>query len=104
MSESIMQKERRCYLCGAETGLDRHHVMNGPNRRRAEKDGLWIYLCRSCHDRTHFDPDWSGKNMLLLKCEAQKSWQEHYRKTTGEWIKAYGKSYLLGPDSGPVGD
>lgn len=94
MSESILQKDRECYFCGAQGALDRHHTIGGPYRKRAEEDGLWVYLCRQCHDRTHFDPSWSRPNMLLLRRESQRAWMERYQQDTAAWIRVYGKSYL----------
>ena len=43
MSESIMQTQKECYLCGKKTCLERHHTLSGvANRKLSEKYG---YTC-----------------------------------------------------------
>ena len=55
--KSIIQKEKRCFLCGCCTptgfydGLEDHHVFFGRgNRAKSEKLGLKVWLCgETCH-------------------------------------------------------
>ena len=50
MSKSIMQNVRECYVCGTTLDLHRHHCIYGTgNRKKAEEDGLWVYLCVRHH-------------------------------------------------------
>ena len=90
--KSIIQRERACYLCGRETGLEKHHVFAGTaNRRISEQNGLWVWLCHSCHtgtDGAQYDRD---KN-LSLKRDAQAAFEETH--THEEWMMLIRKSYI----------
>lgn len=68
-----------------------HHTMNGTHqRKKADEDGLIIYVCGECHRRIH-------QNALMrkaIKKESQIRWMKYYNKTEEEFIKRYGRSYL----------
>ena len=52
--KSIISNERVCYLCGSYANLQRHHAIHGwANRKLAEDDGLWVWLCMDCHAALH---------------------------------------------------
>ena len=89
MGQSIISNERRCYLCGNTYGLDKHHIFNGGGyRKKAETDGLWIYLCRGCHEEIHRN--------AVKRLELKKFGQEVYEEKIGtrqEFRKRYGKYY-----------
>ena len=89
--ESIIQSEKRCFLCGRQTELQVHHCISGTaNRRLADKDGLTVYLCGECHRKLHD----KGMCEHYVKAVAQTAWERHYG-TTEEFIKRYGKNYKL---------
>jgi len=76
MAKSILQNSKRCYVCGS-TMVHKHHVFNGANRTKSEKEGLYIYLCpfhhntggQECiHENQVFD--------LSVKQFAQKKYEE----------------------------
>ena len=94
MSKSIIQKNKECYFCGAIDNLDRHHCWHGTaNRKCAESDGLWVYLCKYHHTMSN---DAVHQNALMdkaLKIVAQKAWEQTYGSRE-EFIKRYGKSEL----------
>lgn len=93
--KSIMQFEKECYVCKDKNNLHLHHTMFGKNRKKADEDGLTVYLCYEHHEGTN---GVHGKNGKLLneklKRIAQKRWLEYYNRTTDEWIKRYGRNYL----------
>ena len=93
MSKSIMQKEKRCWFCGKEGYLERHHVLSGTaNRKISEKYGLWVYLCHNCHtgtDGAQYDPD---KNRQL-KVEAQMAFEELYGHD--KWMQTFRRNYIF---------
>ena len=79
-----------CLLCGKTGPTEKHHLMSGTaNRRLAEEDGLFIYLCPMCHQIVHMDP----KVNRTTKAFAEKVWRDYYGKSKEEFIKRYGKSY-----------
>ena len=45
----MISNERVCFRCGALQPLHKHHVFSGAFRNKAEKYGLWVYLCADCH-------------------------------------------------------
>ena len=92
MTKSIMQSEKRCYLCDRKTCLERHHVMSGTaNRKLSERFGLWVWLCHDCHtgkQGAQYDP---VKN-FLLRAEAQRAFEELYDHDT--WMETFYKNYI----------
>ena len=91
MSASLLSNEKECYLCMRRTGLERHHVMEGPNRKLSEKYGLWVYLCHDCHtgrEGAQYDPDKS----LRLKREAQREFEKIHGHEM--WMNEFMKNYL----------
>lgn len=93
--QSVIQSEKRCFLCGRRINLDEHHVFFGKNRKLSEKYGLKVYLC---HEDCHI----FGKNAVhnnaeicrKLQREVQAQAMEHYNWTAEDFIRIFGKSYL----------
>ena len=91
MTKSIISNEKRCFICGSERFLDRHHCIFGrAERSKAESDGLWVYLCSRHHMAVHQEAQ--GYKKMLQKL-AQERWQQTYG-TKEDFIKRYGRSYL----------
>ena len=93
MAKSIMQDERKCFLCHTTQRLQRHHCIGGANRKRADKDGLWVYLCVRHHTGDEGVHTTNTKTLRELKELAQSKWEETYGDRE-EFIKEYGRSYL----------
>ena len=92
MSKSIMQTGRYCYMCGFQNvPLERHHVMNGnPNRAKAERFGLWVYLCPECHRKVHAHFSYREH----LKADGQRKAMKAYNWTIDDFRRKFGKNYL----------
>lgn len=92
MAKSILQSEKRCYFCKQERWLEKHHVFAGTaNRRISEQNGLWVWLCHSCHtgtDGAQYDRD---KN-ISLKRDAQAAFEETH--SHDEWMMLIRKNYI----------
>ena len=92
MSNSIIQTERRCFLCNSSVGLERHHIMAGTaNRKLSEKYGLWVWLCHECHTGkcgAQYDPE----KALRLKQDAQVCFERLYGHL--RWMETFRKNYL----------
>lgn len=91
-SQSIMNTVKgTCFICGCNQGVERHHVFSGhPNRQKSEADGVWIWICRACHQGIHDH----NEGELALKREAQRVWMKAYRKTEEDFRDRFGKSFL----------
>lgn len=95
MSRSVMQIEKKCYLCGNTVNLDEHHIFGGnQNRKNAEKYGLKVWLCGSfttnqCHRRAHE----GGQIMDFLHREGQKRFEEIHGSRE-EFMGIFGRNYL----------
>ena len=93
MAKSILQQgDPMCFFCGAQTGLERHHAMTGPNRKHAEKYGLWVWCC----DYDHLDPkegvQYNRQKADSLKRLAQIAFEA--RHSHEEWMQIIRKNYL----------
>lgn len=91
MSKSVIQHERECYACKSTLNLHKHHCIYGvANRKKAEADGLWVYLCVKHHQ----DPinGVHGRNKILDKALHRVA-QRAYESTYGH--EAYMRRYHL---------
>ena len=91
-SKSIIQKDERCFFCGRQIGLERHHVMAGnPNRKWSEKYGLWIWCCHEDHVGKN-GVQYNRKKADSLKRLAQIAFEA--RHSHQEWMDVFRKNYL----------
>ena len=99
MKTSIIQTDgiKQCYFTHEKVGrngrpLEKHHVMNGPLRDWADKEGLWIWIDPEIHYFLH--NTWIGAlvQKRLLKQIAQIAYErEHTRK---EWMSIVHRNYI----------
>ena len=77
-----------CEICGCYWQLDKHHLLSGSDRKHAEEDGLYIYICRSCHNAIHAD----RHEELHWKKEGERRFLKNHTLT--EWFDRYTKNFL----------
>ena len=70
---------------------DRHHMLNGCHRNKAEKYGLVVWLCRKCHDEVHFGKR-SRELMDKLRKEAQFRFMREHPDL--DFLETFGVNYL----------
>lgn len=91
--KSVLQSEKVCYVCGTTLNLHDHHCLYGTsNRKQAEKYGLKVWLCASCHtgsNGVHFNK----RLDLHLKQLSQRYFEEHYGSRE-DFRRIFGKSLL----------
>ena len=93
--KSIITDKKECYVCGTTQNLHRHHILFGKNRKKADEDGLTVYLCYYHHESSDGVHGLNGHELdLKLKVIAEKRWLEFYNKTIDDFIKRYGKNYI----------
>ena len=94
---SIMQSEKRCFLCG-RTGpeqLDRHHIFQSSLRNNSEKYGLVVYLCHdTCHENGKLAAHRCPQTRELLRQCAQRRAMEEFHWTLNDWMEHFYKNYL----------
>lgn len=91
--KSIIQddSEHSCFICGKYTEIVHHCIHGNANRKLADKDGLTVRLCHSCHANLHDH----GTLDRELQSIAQARWMEYYGKSEDDFRLRYGKSYLI---------
>lgn len=90
--DSVIQSEKRCFVCGKEFGLESHHLyMGNPNRKNSERYGMKVWLCAEHHrgnSGVHHDIrlDWQ------LKRIGQEKFEQQYSRS--KFIDVFGRNYL----------
>lgn len=46
---SILQNEKKCFICNCKENLTKHEAFGGCNRQKSMEWGLVYYLCVICH-------------------------------------------------------
>lgn len=81
-------------MCGLWCETERHHVFNGPFRKKAEKYGYVVDLCHWCHneppDGIHFNQE--ADNWLKAKFQRKAMKENGWDKE--RFIKEFGRSYI----------
>lgn len=93
MKKSIMPKDSFWSIEKFE-GSHKHHVFGGPNRKRSERDGLFIYLTPEMHNASDKGIHFNQEFMDYAHLKGQYAWMDHYNKTKEDFIKEYGRSYI----------
>ena len=81
-----------CCICQRRGDLVRHEVFHGSlYRTRSKELGCWVHLCPDCHHALHNTNSRLDKH---LKEITQKEVMHHYRWSTEDFRKHFGKNYL----------
>lgn len=88
--KSVVQEEKKCFLCGTVIGLDPHHAIEGAYHDQAEDYGIWIWLCRKCHRKLHDNE----AEMKKIRAIAQKKAMKYYGWKLNDWLFIFGRSFL----------
>lgn len=96
--ESVIQKEKRCYVCGTTQGLHEHHIIYGTaNRKKSEEYGFKVWLCGRHHNLSNAGVHFNRELDLHLKCLCETWWLENGR-TEDEWRRVFGKWWVEEPE------
>ncbi len=85
---------RVCEICGSTLWIERHHVFNGPYRKKSEKFGAVADLCHFCHNEPPDGVHHNAENMQALKAKYQMMIMDKYGMTVTDFIKEFGKNYI----------
>ena len=91
---SLVQKEKRCIVCGTPLNIHTHEVYFGKNRQKSIEDGCCVYLCGNHHNQSNAGVHFNHKLDMKLKKEMEIAWLGYYNKTIQDFRERYGRSYL----------
>lgn len=94
MADSILQSEKRCFLCGSYNWLEYHHIFGAARKKASEKYGLMVYLCHYCHNEPPDGVHHNKENRLYLQRTAQEKAMQYHKLSTEDFIRIFGKNYL----------
>lgn len=92
--ESVIQKNKECYICKTTIGLHSHHIFCGTsNRKLSEKYGMKVWLCGHHHNLSNEGVHFNRELDLRLKRIGQVHYEEIYGSRE-DFIRVFGKNYL----------
>lgn len=83
--------DKRCYFCSTQTGLERHHIYGGRNRKISDKHGFMVWLCVE-HHRGNNGVHRNRETDLIIKRFCQKKYEKTH--TREQFIKLIGRNYI----------
>ncbi|MEG2769321.1 MAG: hypothetical protein RR902_00720 [Oscillospiraceae bacterium] len=88
-------QNKKCWLCGKNEKLEKHHIFGGAYRKSSEKYGLTVDLCgETCH-RTGKQAAHNNKAVeLKLKQYGQKKVMTEQNWSVQDFRLKFGKNYL----------
>lgn len=94
--KSIIQEDKKCFVCGSVRDLEVHHCIHGTaNRKLADRYGLWVWLCPYHHRGTEGVHGRDGHDLdQRLKEIAQEVWQAQNNGTEADFRAIFGKNYI----------
>ena len=90
--DSIVDKNKRCFICGTTQFLEVHHIMAGANRDKSTKYKLVVYLCSDCHRNGKNAAHRNRVTDLMLKEAGQRAFEREYPEL--DFLKIFHRNYL----------
>lgn len=91
---SILQKEKKCLVCGTTQNIHIHEVYQGRNRQNSIKEGCCVYLCGRHHNQSnvgiHFNEELDNNVKKLMEA----TWIKYYNKTEEDFLEIFRRNYL----------
>ncbi len=94
MAKSILEKEKKCWICGALYGLEKHHIFPGGCRKLSEKWGLTVHLCHRHHNEPPDGVHFNREEMEKLQRQGQRAAMKKYGWSIEDFINIFGRNYL----------
>lgn len=91
---SILQNEKKCYVCNTTCDIHIHEVYFGRNRQKSIEDGCCVYLCGKHHNMSKDGVHYNHKLDMELKKEMEIVWLKYYNKSIDEFRKRYYINYV----------
>ena len=92
MAQSILQKDKVCFVTGSHDGLHKHHIFRGSRRSAADKWGCWVWLRGDWHNMASY----GVHNNPVLDDELKRKAQQRFEELYGheKFMQVFGKNYL----------
>lgn len=92
MIDSLLSKNKCCFICGTTNNLHFHHIYQNANKKNSEKIGAWVWLCAEHHVLGKNAVHKNYQQSLKLKQLAQREYEkEHSRE---EFMSIIKRNYL----------
>lgn len=91
MAKSIIQTDKKCFVCG-KRDVHKHHIYFGAFRKPSEKWGCWCYLCPRHHNMSDEGVHFNKPLDIYLKRYAQTKFEELYGHE--EFMNVFKINYL----------
>lgn len=89
---------RACYLCGATSELEVHHIYLNALRSKSEQYGLKVTLCANCHRHSAFSVHNCKATRRYLQKIGQITAMEVYGWDNKRFKREFYRDYLEGED------
>lgn len=83
---------KECYITGATTGLHKHHIYGGANRKLSEIYGLYVWLIPKYHNMSNDGVHFNKKLDTELKRLGQMKFEQTGNRE--EFVRIFNKNYL----------
>ena len=90
--KSILQSEKRCYITGSTSDLERHHIFGAANRDHSEEYGLTVWLRHDWHNEPPYGVHHNKVLMDRLHKEGQLAFERTYPELN--FMEIFGRNYL----------
>lgn len=85
---------KECFLCGQVKQTDRHHIFGASMRKKSEKYGLVVDLCRNCHTEGKNSVHKNARTMEKLHIYGQKKAMQENGWSIEDFRREFYKNYL----------
>lgn len=83
----------QCFICGRWCKTERHHIFGGAMRKKSDRLGLVVDLCRECHTGTD-GVHRNAQKMQRLHEYGQKLAMARNNWTIADFRREFYKNYL----------
>ena len=92
VKDSILQRNKECYICGGDWNLHKHHIFYGTCLRKiSDQKGCWVWLCAEHHNMSDNSVHFNRAMDLELKAECQRAYEETHSHE--EYMATFGRNY-----------
>lgn len=83
----------RCFICGG-VAVQTHHIFGGALRKKSDRYGLTVRLCRTCHNEPPNGVHHNKQRMEILHKYGQRKAMKEQGWTREQFMDEFYKNYL----------